>query len=450
MSSTKNTHAGHEYPRPPSRYSWYVVGVVTLAYIVSFVDRQIITLLVEPIKQDLNLNDTQIGLLQGLSFALLYSFLGIPIGVLADRISRTRIITVGIVLWSLFTAACGLTRSFATLFAARVGVGVGEAALTPSVHSMLADIFPANELGKAISVYTLSMYLGSGVALIAGGAVVEFLTSYGQIHLPVIGLLQPWQSTFFLVGAPGFLVALLMKTVREPRRQISHSSEAAGPSFGATIAYLRKHFRLFGSLILGSSLQTMVAYGVIAWAPTVFIRLHGMNAANVGLIYGCLIAAAGAAGMLTGGWLSSWLQRSGKTAVTVRLAIAGLLIFWPVASIFPIVGNQTLCFLVLAIALFAQSFATGHLFTIFPLISPPEMRAQVSALHLFIANLIGFGLGPFLVGFLTDYYFEDPMALGRSLALVGVVVTPASIGCLIWSIAPYREYEKQAADRAGA
>ena len=216
-------------------YPWYVVIVLTFAFTVAFIDRQILSLLVQPIRRDLGISDTQISLLAGFAFAVFYSILGVPIARLADRRSRRAIISVGVFLWSLMTAACGLAKSFAGLFVARVGVGVGEATLSPAAYSMIADYFPPQKLARAIAVYAMGLYLGAGLAMIAGSAVVRLVADAGPVTLPLLGTLFPWQLTFFAVALPGILVLAGMATVREPQRR-DHLAEPSSQALSAESA----------------------------------------------------------------------------------------------------------------------------------------------------------------------------------------------------------------------
>ena len=203
---------------PSSLSAWYAVIVLLLAYVLSFVDRIIMSLLVIPIQKDLGISDTQMGLLMGLAFAIFYTVVGIPIARLSDAKSRKIIVSIGIFLWSIMTAVCGLARSFIELFLARVGVGVGEATLSPAAYSMIADYFPEEKLGKAIAVYQSGALFGSGIAFIIGGAIVGLIVNSNATSLPFLGELQPWQLAFIIVGLPGVLMALVMLTVKEPKR----------------------------------------------------------------------------------------------------------------------------------------------------------------------------------------------------------------------------------------
>ncbi|MGH9937465.1 MAG: MFS transporter, partial [Blastocatellia bacterium] len=208
------------------KYAWYVVFVLMVCLTLSFIDRQILSLLVGPIKRDLGISDTRIGLLQGLAFALFYTLMGLPVGWLVDRYSRRTIIAAGVFFWSLMTALCAVAGNFWSLFAARLGVGVGEATLGPAAMSLTSDYFPKEKLGGALSVYAMGIFIGSGLALIVGGTVVSAVAGMPAVTLPIIGEIASWRLTFLIVGAPGLLVGLLVYTVREPlRRDLLRPSE---------------------------------------------------------------------------------------------------------------------------------------------------------------------------------------------------------------------------------
>jgi MFS family permease len=249
-------------PWPKPLYSWYVVGVLMLAYTNSFIDRQILSLLIEPIRRDLQITDTQVSLLAGLAFTIFYTLMGVPIARLADQKNRRTIIAIGIASWSVMTASCGLARNFWHMFLARVGVGVGEATLSPAAMSMISDYFPVGKLARAISIYSMGVYFGAGLALIIGGMVVKLVIEAGNVVLPVVGEVFPWQMTFFFVGLLGIPIFLLMLTIREPvRRGIARrgSSEAKhASSIPVLKAFLRKnartvtyHFAAFSCIGIG-------------------------------------------------------------------------------------------------------------------------------------------------------------------------------------------------------
>jgi MFS family permease len=232
-------------------YSWYVVGVLTLAYILSFIDRQIITLMIGPIKQDLGLTDTQMSYLIGLSFALFYTVFGFLIALAADRYNRRNIVTAGIVVWSVMTAFCGLAKGYGQLFLARMGVGFGEGALSPSALSMISDYFPREKLARAISVYSMGIAVGSGIALLVGGSIIHLVSSAATVTLPLVGELRPWQAAFVIVALPGLPLALLMLTVREPA-----SARARGVGHGDSKAALGSAPASSGALAAATAAST--------------------------------------------------------------------------------------------------------------------------------------------------------------------------------------------------
>ena len=270
--SVNGVPAHDAYPSPA--YSWYVVAVFFVAYIFSYVDRTILTLLVGPIRASLNISDVEISLLHGFAFAVFYTVLGIPIARLADSRNRTVIISVGVFVWSIMSALCGLANSFLHMFLARVGVGVGEAALGPASNSIMADMFPPEKVAKPLSVYYSAMYLGSGLALIAGGAIIAVMP---PIDLPVIGHLEPWQGLFVVVGLPGVLLVAFTATIREPVRKGVLKQQAVGAEMPMrdVIKYIRDRLSTYGNFIVGLTVSSMVWNGAAAWIPTYFIRTFG-------------------------------------------------------------------------------------------------------------------------------------------------------------------------------
>jgi len=432
------------YPSPVA--AWYGVGVLMVAYTLSFIDRYVIALLIQPIKQDLILTDTQIGLLSGLAFAIFYTTLGIPIGRLADRYDRRRIISIGIFAWSLMTAACGLTRGFWQLFAARVGVGVGEAALSPAAFSLIADSFTADRLGRALSVYSAGVYLGSGLAFIIGGAVIQLVLNTPDVSLPIIGAVSAWQLTFIYVGLPGLFVSLWIFTITEPgRRNVGHADAAAGIPVGEVIQFMRSSWRAFGSHFLGFSLLVLVFNVVVIWSPAFLGRVHGMSASNAGYSLGLIIAVFGSAGIIAGGWLADKMGSRGHTDATMRTGIIAAIGLTPFVILLPFMPNASLTLILYVPLMFLSSFGFGAAVAALQLITPNEMRGQVSAVYLFMINLIGIGLGPFLTGWVTDALFADEAAVGFSIALVAGISAPIA-ALILWSgLSDYRQRRIQMA-----
>lgn len=426
------------YPEPAR--AWYGVGVLMVAYTLSFVDRYVIALLIEPIKLDLALTDTQIGLLSGFAFAIFYTTLGIPIGRLADRRSRRHIISIGIFCWSLTTAACGLARSFWGLFAARVGVGVGEAALSPAAFSLIADSFPPERLGRAMSVYSVGVYFGSGLAFIIGGTVIQLVANSPDVTLPLLGALRPWQLTFIVVGLPGLAIAAWIFTIREPGRRVE------APPGGVTeptpvrdvLRFIGHGWRAYGAHFFGFALLALVFNAIVIWSPAFLGRAHGVAPSDAGLALGLIIVACGSAGIVAGGWYADLLDRRGRPDATMRVGIIAALGVAPFVVALPFVVSVGALLALYAPLIFFSSFGFGAAAAALQLITPNDMRGQVSAVYLFVINLVGIGLGPFLVGAVTDHVFRDPLAVGNSIALVAGTAAPLAAVALWAGLPDYR------------
>lgn len=412
------------WPRPA--YSWYVVGVLLLAYTLSFVDRMILSLLVAPIRAALNISDTEVSLLIGLAFALFYTVLGLPIAWIADRWNRRNLILVGVALWSAMTAGCGFAGSYATLFLARMGVGVGEAALSPAAYSMLSDTFPRDRLARAMAVYSIGVPLGSGVAMILGSFVVQAVLAAPMVDLPLIGPVEAWRTIFLWVAAPGLLVCLLLLTVREPLRHGLRQTAAlrgeAGPAPGF-LAHLAAHRASLGALFAGMSLIGLVMYGVIAWVPTFFARTYGMDVSEAGLWFGIIMATGGAAGLVAGGTLADRLFAKGVADAHLRVMRLSILLGGPPLLAATLMPDATLAFVMLALA-FPMLTMHGVGTVALQFITPNEYRARVTALYFFAVNLTGLGFGPMLMALLTDHLFGDDGALRYSIALVTGIALP--------------------------
>ena len=410
---------------PPSGYAWYVVAVLTLAYIVSFIDRQILSLLVDPIRNDLGIGEKQMSLLMGASFAVFYTFFGIPLGWLADTRSRRGVIAAGIALWSAMTAGCGLTKRFWQLALMRMGVGVGEASLSPAAYSLISDYFRPGLRSTAMSVYSMGIYLGSGLALIVGGLVIRYAAGQASAVLPWVGTVHPWQLVFLLVGLPGLLVRLLLLTIREPERQGVRRSEDGSTgvprvSLSELWHYVRDNRATFLYLNLGIALLTLEGYGRFNWIPSLFIRRHGWTQGTTGLVFGSIVAVSGTLGIVTGGRLADGLRCAARpTPICASPCWAGL--GWlPFGLLFPVVPSAFWAATLLTPAVFFMSMPFGVAPAAIQQMMPNTMRAQATALYLFAINLIGMGLGPTLVAALTEDVFRDKTAVGLSLLIVGV------------------------------
>jgi MFS family permease len=441
MSNNNNTE---ENDYPPAGYSWYVVGVLTLAYVFSFIDRQILSLLVGPIRKDLEISETQISLLMGATFAVFYTLFGIPLGRLADTRSRRMLIGLGIAFWSVMTAGCGLTKSFWQLALMRVGVGVGEASLSPSAYSMIADYFRPERRATAMSVYSMGIYLGSGLAFILLGLVLRFTSGQESFLVPLVGAVRSWQLVFFVVGLPGLLVALLMLTVREPirrgARRIAEGTTVAGASSLAEVwAYVRDNRATFLYLNLGMAMVTLNAYAGSSWISQLFIRRYGLSLADTGVLFGCLVGTSSTLGVVTGGWFADWLSQRGMTDAPVRVAWISVVAWLPFGLLFPLMPTVTSMATVLLPALFFGSVPFGVAPAALQQMMPNAMRAQATSIYLFVINLIGMGLGPTAVALLTEKVFDDEKAVHLSLLTVGAVAHLSATVLLWLALKHYRQ-----------
>lgn len=424
-------------------YEWYVVVICMLAYIFSFVDRQILALMIEPIKHDLQLSDTQFSLLHGLAFSLFYAVMGIPIALLADRYSRPKIIAIGVAFWSLATAACGLSRSFAHMFLARIGVGVGEAALSPATYSMLSDMFPREKLGRAVGIYSIGSFIGGGMAFLIGGYVINLLKSVDTVVVPWVGAMRPWQLTFFIVGLPGLLVALLiLLTVRDPQRlglRRDAQGRARKPSIRDTFRFLGRHRRTFFCHYLGFSFYAMVLFALLGWTPAFYMRKFGLSPVDVGYMLGIVVLVANTAGVFCGGWLMDGLAKRGYRDAPLRAGVIGAVGMAVPAVAFTQVDSLAWSVGLLLPAMFFASFPMPTSTAAMQILPPNQIRAQVSALFLLISNLIGLGAGTTAVALLTDRLFQRPAAVGESLSLLIGVATVLCVGLLAAGCASYRK-----------
>jgi MFS family permease len=416
----------------------YALLVLLLAYILSFVDRNVMAVLIGPIRADFAISDFQYSLLHGFAFSMFYIFLGLPIARLADRGNRKWVITTGVFIWSVMTCLCGFARSFASLFLARIGVGVGEAALSPPAYSLLSDYFSEESLPRAMAVYTLGITIGGGLAYIVGGAVFDYFTLHGPASLPLLNELRPWQMTFVIVGLPGVILVLLLSLMVEPPRRGVQPQSGDGYRLSEVTAHLRQHWQAYTSLVMGVSLLAVLGYGTMAWYPEFLVRNHGMSRAAAGSQFGLIFIVAGSAGTLLGGFSAAPLRARGYTDASMRLILWIALLWLPPAVLGPLLGDRQLAlWAAVPIVFFLNSYFALAIAALQG-ITPNRMRAQVSALLLFMTNLLGLALGPSAVAALTDFVFGGDVYLARSLSLLPLAVCLPAAVLLAWGLKYYR------------
>ncbi len=415
-------------------YHWYVVVLLMLAQTISFIDRMILGLLVGPVRSAFDISDTQFSLLAGMAFAVFYAFMGLPLARIADRYSRKTLITVGILFWSAMTSLCGLASSYATLFLARIGVGVGEASLSPAAYSMITDSFPKKLLGRALSIYTLGIAIGSGLAYLIGGRVVAYVSKMGVVDLPILGVIQGWQLTFLIVSLPGLILAgFFYLSVNEPKRRgIIGEGTSIPPS--EIIAFIKQRWRAIVLHILGMSIFVMVVFSLNMWGPTYLIRTFAYTPPEAGLIMGLILAVGAGLGLLVGGYLGDrWLAAGHYDSYSrvILFSMAGTL---PFTVALGMGLSAPLAIACLAVATFFSGFQGGIAGGLLQLMTPNQMRGQIVALYFLTANLIGFGLGPTVLAACTDYIFKDDAAIGKSIALSAAILIPLAAAIMIASL----------------
>lgn len=432
VTSDKPDAGENKDAAPSLLYSWFIVGLLMLAYTLSFIDRQVLSLLIGPLKADLGLSDIQISLLQGVAFALFYTMMGIPCGRLVDKYSRKWIITAGISLWSIMTLMCGLAGSYVQLFLARMGVGIGEATLNPSAYSSISDYFPKEKLGKALGVYAVGIYIGAGLAFILGGSVIGMVEAKFGDTIPITETieLKPWQAIFVIVGIPGFLIALAFAVLmKEPKRTGTlkyTGDEAKQTSFMDGLRFIGQHKGTFIPLYLGISMISPLGYIILAWGPEFFIRTYGLTQYKTGIVFGLIVLVFGSLGIVQGGMVADMMMRRGiKEAYFKVVSIASLLLI-PFVLAMPLAGSETVSFIMLAPIIYFSAMPYSCLPAALQVITPNQMRGQVSSIYMLIANMTGIAIGPLVVALLTDKLFQDEQALKYSIAITCAVAAPLS------------------------
>ncbi len=427
---------------PSRRLAWYTVFVLMVCYTLSYADRQILAFLVGPLRHDLHISDTQVGLLQGFAFALVYTVFGLPMGALADRFSRRNLVAIGVVIWSVMTSFSSVARNFLLLGVARMGVGIGEAALSPCAFSMITDSFPKERLSSALSVYTMGIQLGSGLALVIGGLVVQTVSQMPPLHIPFIGSLAAWRLTFLIVGLPGLLIALLLLTVREPARRsllLGSDGRPARLDLRALLEQIRLRWRSALGLSVMISCQATCNYVLLGWGPTFFERLHHWPKDRIGLVLGLTTLGCGCIGLVTGGRLSDRWQTRGISDAPLRvglISLAGVLLTLAPATLMP-EASWTVTLLVLAVFFIGLPIGCGY--AAVQLIFPNQARGLVSAVVIFAVAMIGLNFGSLLPGLLDDQWFHDPNKIGWSMSVTVALASVIGLLAAAMSLAPYRE-----------
>lgn len=415
----------------PAR-AWFTVAILLLLYIFSFVDRQILTLLVKPIQADLGIGDFRMGLLLGPAFGLFYAICGVFMGRLVDRFPVRGIVGSGVACWGLATSLGGFARSFAGLFACRFGVGVGESVLTPAAHVIIAENFPPRRLSLAMAVFSSGVFIGSSLALAIGGLVIH-LVGNGAVNLPLLGSILPWNMVLLLIGLTTLLITPIVLLL--PNRR-SHHGMAAGVANASAEPreglwqLVRREWRIFLLMPFGFGCTNVVVNANFAWIPALLERSYGWEPARIGAALAVQHLVCGLAGQIGMAMLADRLYARGMADAHVKVQIGSLLISIPLLAI-GLLGGSAWLLLALSAPFIILSFPfLGYANAGLQLRTPSHLRGQVSALFLAIVTIVGTLLGAPLSGLLSGSGFMGPRSLAVGVAGISVLAALAALICL--------------------
>jgi len=402
---------------------WYLVFVICCATILSYMDRGIIYVLVPDLRHSLSLSEVEVSIIQGFSFSVSFALSGLLIGTLVDRLDRRMIIVAGIACWSLMTVFCGLAQTFWQLFAARAGVGIGEACLLPAAYSMVSDKFSAARRGVPMAIVTTATTIGGTSAPLIAGGILKLLKQGEMSSLPLLGEMETWRVAFFVAASPSLLVILLILTVREPRLSKHHETSDAGSSY---FRFLAKRWQIFLPLYFGFSCIFMLANASAVWAPTAMIRVYGFKASDAGMAVGAAMAPGGVLGTLLGGFLGDWLARRNSGSGRLSAWFGGTVPALLAAILFVVPGSPWLFLLGLFLAQLVSGALTSLSYPALYDVVPPQFRGRAIAVYMLLGNIFGLGFGTTAVALLTERLFHDDNMVNVSMAWVTAVSAVAS------------------------
>jgi MFS family permease len=429
---------------PPRKHAHYSLFVITVVVMFTVLDRTILSLLIEPIKQDFGISDTQAALLIGAAFSLPYGIAGIAVGRLADHMNRRNIIAASCAFWSVATMACGLAQGFVSLLIARMGIGAGESGYGPAAWSIATDYWPREKVAFATSVMGVGAQAGMGLAFLFGGAVLFFVQGLPPLEVPAIGVIRPWQWAFILVGAPGVLWALVVLTTREPpRRGLALGQKAVKVPVAETYRWVRDDWRVYLATVGGMAIKAMLIAGPAAWGPTFVYREYGWELSQIGMVSGTITLIVSPLGLLAGAKLSEIWVRSGRQDANLRIVFYSLLVTLPLNVLAYMMPTAWGYYAVHAVSGFISMLAFGPGIAAFQLVTPNRMRGQLGALVQFCNNVLAFALSPLIVALFTDYLFGNEADLQWSIVLNTVIMGGIAAVVIGQGLKPYaRSYER--------
>ncbi len=409
-------------------YSWYVVGLVCALYVLSYLDRLILGLLVQPIQAEISVSDTQMSLLFGMAFAGVFAIAGLPLARMADTRNRKWLIVVGVMVWCLLTAASGFARDFNTLLLCRIGVAAGEAALLPAALSIISDLFRRERRSLPVSMVMTAGMVGASSSFLVGAVIIDMiasLTASGALE----ATLAPWRLTLIAVGLPGIVLGLLFAaTVSEPSRTTAAANET---SLKQTWRHMVDSGWAYFGMLGGVALLTLVPFSLTAWFPTFLIRRFGLTAQEAGYSFGSAFALCAISGSLILPWIADRLAKRGRGDAIPSVAAAALLIGAPFAFLAPLAGDATTAVLLVAPAIFFLAGAPTLATVAVHMIAPVRARAQLQGVYLMLTNIVGLGMGPTLTALISQWFFDGPDDIGLGLVVMAAVASPIAFIVLI-------------------
>lgn len=428
-------------PWPNPARAWYTICLISFVTMLANIDRNVIGLLIQPMKRDMHLTDTQVGLLTGMAFSLFYLLTGYPVSRISDVRSRKWVIAVGLTIWSIGTAICGLARSFWGMFAARGIVGASESMPGPAALSMMSDLVPPQRLPRAFAVYQLGIGAGQALALIIGGWLLgAFLTMgvNGNVELPLLGSFRAWQLVYVACGLPGLLVAVVwLTTVREPARR-DRERQGSVP-FREFLRYMMQHRRIFVPMFLGIAIQSIELFGIYQWRVPMFERTYGWAPQIAGPRFGYISIASMPFSLFAGTWLAEHLIKKRDPSSMLRIFVIGNSIYLPFAIAAPLMPDPWLCYAMLFVGTLVLGITGPAINSSIQFVTPNEMRGQVSSLYLITISVVGTWFGPLFIGLISDFILRDESLLRYAMSGFALVMGPAAILLMWLAMKPFGE-----------
>jgi MFS family permease len=437
---------------PNRHYGWYVMAVLFLANLCCYLARMVIILLIEPISHAIHITDTQISLLQGAAFSIFFVLCGLPLGWLVDRRGRRNIILAAVVAWSVMAILCGLSTNYPQLFLSRTGLGIGEAALTPAALSLIADYFPPVRRGRAMSIFYMGAVIGSGAATTIGALILRRLD--GGLQLPFLQSLAPWQAMFVLSGVPGILIAALLLTVHEPRRQETARAAPistpiiAGISEPSVLRFMSARWRAFLPVLASTSLMQLCGFAVLAWVIPLLVRRDHMSVPDAGATYGVVLVAVGIPAATVGGIISDRFARSRRSGGRLRGLLYSYVIFAPGVVVLSLALTPLFAIVGLMFEVCGVCMAASMMYTVMSDIVPNQLRGQAVAIVSMAATLVGATVGPTAVALATDRVFGDPLMIGYSILMVTLPCLAAGLALTLYGRPHYTMAQNELHGRA--